>query len=211
MRLNRPSRKGSILVTLLFMTSILALLVAAVATDSFQSMKTVGQSSRDTQAKYAAYAGLEIVLNELRKDEYYIGEDRISDRHGTISGQMQGLDKLKYEVFVWNNIQERNEGGKVEGEASDIEGPDGILVRPDTVYIVSSGSDTIKGEEVLLTSMAGTARRIRPVFDDAAFARTKLMLTGMDALVDAWDSAESGSYVSGDFPGETGGGGGGGG
>ena len=100
MRLNKTSQ-GSILVTLLFMTSILALLVAAVATDSFQSMRTVGQSSRDTQAKYAAYAGLEIVLNELRKDEYYLGDEKISDRHGSVTGNMSGLEKLRYDVLVW--------------------------------------------------------------------------------------------------------------
>ena len=204
----RDTQNGSILVTLLFMTSILALLVAAVATDSFQSMKTIGQSSRDTQAKYAAYAGLEVVLNELRKNEHYYGEDELSTRHGKVSGEMVGLERLKYEALVWNNIQERDEEGDTgEEPPQDMEGPNGVKVRPDTVYIVASGSDSYRGEEVLLTSMAGTARRIRPVFEDAAFARTKLVLTGSDGLVDAWDSQGFDPYVGGSFPGDVGGGG----
>lgn len=200
--------QGSILVTVLFMTSILALLVAAVATDSFQSLKTVSQSGRDTQAKYAAYAGMEVALNELRKEESFHGRDEFTDRHGRITGEMEGLEKLKYDVLVWNNIQTRDENGQVEGTPEELTGPDGIVVKPDTVYIVSSGSDTVRGEEVLLSSMAGTARRVRPVFEDAAFARSKLALTGEDALVDAWDSQGWASYVEGSFPGDPGAGGG---
>lgn len=203
----RDTQNGSILVTLLFMTSILALLVAAVATDSFQSMKTVGQSSRDTQAKYAAYAGLEVVLNELRKNEHYYGDVELSSRHGKVSGEMVGLERLKYEALIWNNIQERDEEGDTAEEPQEMEGPNGVKVSPDTVYIVASGSDSHRGEEVLLTSMAGTARRIRPVFEDAAFARTKLVLTGSDGLVDAWDSQGFDPYVGGTFPGDVGGGG----
>lgn len=204
-RTRRHRPPGSILVTVLFMTSILALLVAAVATDSFQSLKTVSQSGRDTQAKYAAYAGLEVALNELRKDEDYHGKDTLSDRHGRVQGRMVGLEQLSYDVLVWNNIQERDEEGKLEGEPEDMAGPDGVVVKPDTVYIVSSGSDTVRGEEVLLSSMAGTARRIRPVFEDAAFARSKLALIGESSLVDAWDSQGYAPYVAGTFPGETGG------
>lgn len=202
---------GSILVTVLFMTSILALLVAAVATDSFQSLKTVAQSGRDTQAKYAAYAGMEIALNELRKNETFHGTDTISERHGRLEGNMEGLEKLKYDVLIWNNIQDRDEAGQLTEEREEMRGPEGVVVKPDTVYIVSSGSDTIKGEEVLLSSMAGTATRIRPVFEDAAFARSKLALSGENALVDAWDSQGWDPYVTGAFPGETGGSGGGGG
>jgi hypothetical protein len=202
MIVKRQTRLGSILVTVLFMTSILALLVAAVATDSFQSLKSVSQSGRDTQAKYAAYAGLEIALNELRKDEGFVGEE-LADRHGRLVGNLEGLEKLKYDVLIWNNIQDRDETGEVQTELEDMAGPDGVVVRPDTVYIVSSGSDTVRGEEVLLASMGGTARRIRPVFEDAAFARTKLALSGIESMVDAWDSQGWDAYVAGTFPGGT--------
>lgn len=213
MKLIHRSPQGSILVTVLFMVSILALLVAAVANDSFQSMKSVAQSGRDTQAKYAAYAGMELALNALRRDEYYIGKEVISERHGRTVDEMTGLKKLQYEVLMWNNIQERGEDGSTSGgEPSDMAGPEGVIVRPDTVYIVSSGTDTLKGEQVILSSMAGTARRVRPVFEDAAFARTKLAFTGDSSLIDAWDSGGGwNKYAAGDFPGEVGGGGGGGG
>ena len=185
-----PSRRGSIMVTVLFMLSIMALLVAAVANDSLQSMKTVSQSGRDTQAKYAAYAGLELALNELRQDEFYLGEEKLSSRHGRLVGLMVDVDKLRYEVHLWNNVKKRDGAGKLpDGGGDSIPGPDAIVVMPDTVYLVSSGHDVERGEEVLLSSMSGVARRVRPVFDDAAYASTKLALTGEFSEVDAWDSA----------------------
>lgn len=184
------------------MMSILALLVAAVANDSMQSMKSVAQSGRDTQARYAAHAGLELALNELRKNEMFIGEE-IEERHGRLEGTLVGLDQMSYEVLVWNNIQDRSEG-EPDGDAEAIAGPGTILVRPDTVYLVSSGSDIVRGEEVMLSSMAGTARRIRPVFDDAAFARSKMALSGPNTIVDAWDSSTGWSgfepYSGGSMP-----------
>ena len=104
---SKNRKKGSILVTILFMVSVLALLVATVANDSFQTMKTVSQSGRDTQAKYAAYAGLEYALNELRKDEYFYGQ-AVGDqeRHGRIARTLEEGSNISYEVDLWNNIQD---------------------------------------------------------------------------------------------------------
>lgn len=179
--------------------SVLALLVATVVNDSMQSMKTVSQSGRDTQAKYAAYAGMEMVMNELRKEDTFLG-DKISERHGHHAGSLSELSKVEFDVLIWNNMSE----GVSETERDPIEGPDGVQVQSDTVYLVSTGSDTYKGEEVLLSSLAGTARRVRPVFEDAAYARSKLIFEG-SSLVDAWDSQGGWTpYVKGKFPGEGG-------
>ena len=207
MKLPRKNRKGSILVTILLFLSILAILVAAVAKDSGQALHTVAQSSRDTQAKYAAYAGLESAMNKLRIKETYHGETEISKTYGTVLKNLDGLDNFQYEVLIWNNIKDPAS----TDEPKEIDGPDGVKVQPDTVYMVSSGRNIERGEEVILSSMAGTARRVRPTFDDAAYAKSKLAVMGPDSLVDAWDSVADGDYVSGSFPGSTGGGGGGGG
>jgi hypothetical protein len=184
---------GSILVTVLFMISILALLVAAVSNDSMQNMRTISQSGRDTQAKYAAYAGLEFALNRLRNDPMYHGEEDIAERHGRMTDALDGLDGFQYDVLLWNNSKDPEETGGADPE--DLEGPDGLVVRSGTVYMVSSGRHIDRGEEVMLLTMAGTARRVRPVFEDAAYARTKLALSGADARVDAWDST-AGDYVA---------------
>ncbi len=182
--------------TVLFLVSVLALLVATVVNDSLQSMKTVSQSGRDTQAKYAAYAGMEVVMNELRKKDTFVGEE-ISERHGRHLGSLSELNKVTYDVLIWNNMSE----GVSATERDPIDGPNGVEVQSETVYLVSTGSDTYKGEEVLLSSLAGTARRVRPVFEDAAYARSKLIFLG-DSLVDAWDSQGGwASYVPGAFPG----------
>ena len=208
MKIGRRNRSGSILVTVLLMLSVLALLVAVVANDSAQTLKSVSQSGRDTQAKYAAYAGLEFALNKLRQDPQFIGE-KISDRHGRIVESLDGLERFQYQVQIWNNIPE--EGDDID-EMDDLVGPGSVVVTPDTVYLVSSGTNLDRGEEVILSSLGGTARRVRPVFDDAAFARSKLALSGEGSLVDAWDSHGGyDKYVEGSFPGESGGGGGGGG
>lgn len=200
----RASKRGSILVTILLMLSVLALLVATVAKDSGQTLQTVAQSGRDTQAKYAAYAGLEYTMNELRQDDKFIGE-RIADRHGRVKTGLDGLDDFEFDVLIWNNTQSSEDVKDKEPE--DIEGPDGLLVKPDTVYLVSSGRNLQRGEEVLISSVAGTARKVRPVFDDAAYARTKMTIMGEESMIDAWDSIKSGDYVAGKFPGEMGGGG----
>lgn len=206
MKLPRKTRKGSILVTILLFLSILAILVAAVAKDSGQALQTVAQSSRDTQAKYAAYAGLESAMNELRIKETYHGDPGITKNYGELRKNLKGLDNFEYEVLIWNNIKDPAS----TDEPKEIDGPDGIKVQPDTVYLVSSGRNVERGEEVIISSMAGTARRVRPTFDDAAYAKSKLAVMGADSLVDAWDSVADGDYVAGDFPGSTGGGGGGG-
>lgn len=198
-----PNR-GSILVTILFMTSILALLVATIASDSIQSMRTVAQSGRDTQAKYAAYAGLEATLNFLRQEEKYHGDDEFTAKTGVLKKKLDGLEHLEFEVSIWNNFRTRDENGSLrEEDNSLLEGPDDIMVSPDTVYMVSAGMDTERGETVVLSSMAGTARRVRPVFEDAAFARSKLALSGSESLVDAWDShGGQNPYIPDTFPGE---------
>lgn len=212
-------RSGSILVTLLFLISVLALLVATVASDSLQTLKTVSQSGRDTQAKYAAFAGMEMVMNELRKQDRYIGDPIDGPNHGHTTGSLGELDKVAYDVLIWNNMTDGSSGGgSSSSESGDpIEAQGGVQVQPDTVYMISTGTDTVQGEEVVLSSLAGTARRVRPVFEDAAYARSKMIVTGAEALVDAWDSGGGWTkYVAGDFPaagstGTAGGGGGGGG
>lgn len=190
------------MVTILLMLSVLALLVATVVKDSGQTLQTVAQSGRDTQAKYAAYAGLEYAMNKLRLDEKYVGKE-ISERHGRVKDNLEGLDDFEFDVLIWNNTQSLEDAG--EEEPTDIEGPDGLAIKPDTVYLVSSGRNLERGEEVLISSVAGTARKVRPVFDDAAYARTKMTIMGQDSMVDAWDSVKSGDYVAGKFPGELGG------
>ena len=203
MKIGAKNQRGSILVTVLLMLSVLALLVAVVANDSAQTLKSVSQSGRDTQAKYAAYAGLEFALNKLRQDPQFIGE-KIRDRHGKMVETLDGLERFQYQVQIWNNIPE--EGDDID-EMDDLVGPGSVVVTPDTVYLVSSGTNLDRGEEVILSSLGGTARRVRPVFDDAAFARSKLALSGEGSLVDAWDSHGGWEkYVAGSFPGETGGG-----
>lgn len=192
------------MVTLLFLVCVLALLVATVANDSMQTLRSVSQSGRDTQAKYAAYAGMELVMNELRMDPRYIGEAIDAPNHGKKFGSLSELDKVTYEVLMWNNMPP--EGSTGSATAAPIPGPGDIMVQPGTVYMVSTGTDTIKNQEVVITTMAGTARRVKPVFEDAAYARTKMILRG-DVLVDAWDSGGgSTQYIAGDFPGTGGGG-----
>lgn len=182
------------------MVSVLALLVATVANDSLHTLKTVAQSGRDTQAKYAAYAGMEIVMNELRKDPRFIGVAIDKPNHGKHVDSLGELKRVSYDVLIWNNMK----GKDADSTPSEpIETPDGVKVQPDTVYMVSTGVDTSTGEEVVLTSMAGTARRVRPVFEDAAYARSKMLLQG-NVLVDAWDSGGGWTkYVAGKFPGES--------
>lgn len=198
------------MITVLLMLSILAMLIAVVANDSSQTLRSVSQSGRDTQAKYAAYAGLEIALNHLRQDSQFVGTE-IRARHGRFRGTLDGLEKFQYDVYIWNNIPE-DDFSRTLDDIPDLVGPDDVVVRPDTVYMVSSGTNLERGEEVILSSVAGTARRVRPVFDDAAFARSKLSLRGDGGLVDAWNShGGSNKYVTGSFPGSTGGGSGGGG
>lgn len=183
---------------MLFLVSVLALLVATVTSDSLQTMKTVSQSGRDAQAKYAAYAGMEIVMNELRKEDRFIGAPIKSPNHGRKEGALGELERVKYDVMIWNNMRDKD-AASAPDEA--IETEDGVMVQPDTVYMVSTGSDTGSGEQVVLTSMAGTARRVRPVFEDAAYARSKMILRG-NVLVDAWDSGGGWTqYIKGEFPG----------
>ena len=198
---HKKPKRGSILVTLLFLVCVLALLVATVANDSLQTLKSVAQSGRDTQAKYAAYAGMELVMNQLRLEERFIGDPIDMPNHGKKHGDLDELNKVTYDVLIWNNMRDSEAG---TGPPEDpIVTPDGVTVRPDTVYMVSTGTDTARGEEVVLTTMAGTARRVRPVFEDAAYARSKMMLLG-DSLVDAWDSGGGWNpYIGGDFPGDT--------
>ncbi len=196
---------------MLFIISVLALLVATVASDSMQTLKSTSQSGRDSQAKYAAYAGLELVMNNLRIDEQYAGEKNISKRHGQKDGQLSELSQVRYQVLIWNNMQEGSTGDGSDSSMDDsLDASGGVKVRRDTVYMISTGKDTVRGEEVLLASMAGTARRIRPVFEDAAYARNKIAMEG-NVLVDAWDSQGGWvKYVAGEFPSSSGGSSGGG-
>lgn len=190
------------MVTLLLMVSVLALLVATVANDSMQTLKTASQSGRDSQAKYAAYAGMETVMNGLRKNDRYHGEETFSKDHGRKEGRLGQLSQVSYEVLIWNNMEDSSSSskGSRSGRTEAIDGPDGVKVQPDTVYMVSTGRDHIKGQDVVLTSMAGTARRVRPVFEDAAFGRSKIVVEG-NTMVDAWDSQGGWvDYVAGEFP-----------
>ena len=207
------TKRGSILVTLLFLMCVLALLVATVANDSLQTLKTVSQSGRDTQAKYAAYAGMEMVMNELRKQDRYLGEEVLADDHGRLARSLTELSKVSYDVLIWNNMRDGTTQGAAAPEREAIDGPRGVVVQPDTVYMEATGKDNVRGEEVVLMSLAGTARRVRPVFEDAAYARTKMIMLG-DTLVDAWDSTAGwggglNEYRPGDFPGQGGASGGG--
>jgi hypothetical protein len=191
--------RGSILVTLLFLVCVLALLVATVANDSMQTLRSVSQSGRDTQAKYAAYAGMELVMNALRQDPRFIGDEITRPNHGKKVGKLDELNKVNYEVLIWNNMPAKDDAPG-SGPKDPIPGPNGVMVQPGTVYMVSTGTDTVRNEEVVLTTMAGTARRVKPVFEDAAYARTKMILKG-DVLVDAWDSNGGWTeYVQGEFP-----------
>lgn len=181
------------------MVSVLALLVAAITSNSMQTLRTVTQSGQDTQAKYAAHAGLQTVMNELRQNDRYVGTEDVKENSGSVSGFLPGLTKLKFEVDIWNNMYDSSKAAS-EGDREPIKADDGVIVAPDTVYLISKGSDTASGQEVLLSSYSGTARRIRPVFADAAYARSKMLLDGA-AYVDAWDSSEGdGKYVIGKFP-----------
>lgn len=193
------------MVTLLMMVTVLALLVATVASDSLQTLMTANQSGRDSQAKYAAYAGMEMVMNDLRKNEKYHGEETIDTRHGRTVGELGVLSDISYDVLVWNNMQDNSSSGSSSSEGSTttadiLDGPGEIKVQPDTVYMVATGRDSVKGQDVVLSRMAGTARRIRPVFEDAAYGRSKIIVEG-DTLIDAWDSQGGWTdYVPGKFP-----------
>ena len=193
----RSKSRGSILVVILLVLSVLAILVAVVAQDGLGTLQGVGKASRQKQAKYAATAGLQKVMNEIGKaeriDVVYRGESVVNADTGLHVGHLPNMTHLRYEVQITNNMEADLETG------SPLRTPDGRDVPPGTVYLHARGFNEENGADVQIAGMIGLARKTRPNFDDAAYARNYMRL--QNTIVDAWNSVEDGSYDDGSWDG----------
>ncbi|MCA9791739.1 MAG: hypothetical protein KC910_08085 [Candidatus Eremiobacteraeota bacterium] len=177
---------------------MLAMMVAVVGMQSNNNLHQQSSASQRKQVVYAAYAGLESAMNELRKDDTFSGDVPGSGRH---AGALYGDPDLVYEVEVTNNLYGAPGTNKTAS--------DGSTVYPGTVYLQSSGIAYESGTMVTQGGAVGTARKVRPVFEDGAYARSLLSVANTE--IDAWDSAADGDYDNGHGGGGGGGGSGGGG
>ena len=163
------------------MVIVLVVLVAGMTLVAGQS---VIKSSRDSlraglssRARYAARAGLEVVMNELGHDETYTGNQ--GNRH---VGTIPGSPTLSYDVTITNNVS----------GTQPIAGPNNIQVDPGTVHLQSRGEEQISQTKTAVIGMIGIAFKTQPNFNHGAYASEFLSVE--DTEIDAWESANSGWY-----------------
>lgn len=194
--------RGSILLIVILMLALMAIMLAVVGHESIINLREVGKSSRDQQAKYAAYAGLQDTMNKLAADDGYVGESHPSPYTGSHKGVHKGTlptdSRLSYVVGITNNmvVSTGTPGSGPTATPTTIYAPDNTAVVPDTVYLQATGKNLEDGVTKAVAGMVGLARRVRPVFDDAAYAESRMWLQG-SSTVDAWNSASGGSYNPG--------------
>ncbi len=163
------------------MVIVLVVLVAGMTLVAGQS---VIKSSRDSlraglssRARYAARAGLEVVMNELGHDENYAGNQ--GNRH---VGTIPGSPTLSYDVTITNNVS----------GTQAITGPNNIQVEPGTVHLQSRGEEQISQTKTAVIGMIGIAFRTQPNFNHGAYASEFLSVE--DTEIDGWESANHGWY-----------------
>ena len=200
---NERNAQGSIMITVLLVISVMAMMVGVVGLDSLLNLRNVGSNSREKQAKYAAYAGLQSTMNELGKAErnyaetdprhFYNGDGTtIGPNTGIHEGTLANRPELSFRVEITNNMMGTDPNSPLIAATTSQQ------VFPGTVYMLAHGLNNENGTTVTLGSMVGLARKVRPYFDDGAYARHNLWMSGV--YVDAWDpydSNDGGDYDSG--------------
>lgn len=165
------------------MVIVLVVLVAGMTLVAGQS---VIKSSRDSlraglssRARYAARAGLEVVMNELGHDETYTGNQNNGNVH---VGTIPGSPTLSFDVTITNNVS----------GTQPITGPNNIQVDPGTVHLQSRGEEQISQTKTAVIGMIGIAFKTQPNFNHGAYASEFLSVE--DTEIDGWESANSGWY-----------------
>lgn len=159
-------------------------LVMLVSMMTFIAGKGVIKNSRDSlragmssRARYAARAGLEVVMNELGHDDTYTGNN--GNLH---TGNIPGSPDLRYEVTITNNVSGQN----------PVNGPNGIQVAAGTVHLQSKGEEVQSGTTTSIIGMVGIAFKTQPNFNHGAYAKSYLSMENSE--IDAWESANVGPY-----------------
>lgn len=156
-------RRGLILFTVLVVAALMALMTLTVALHSMGSLRRDSHFQGRLQADFAAQAGLQSALSQLRT----------STLTGDLPPTRLAGGNSRYSVSVVNN----------SAGSSAMTAPDGTSVPPGAVYLLSLG----EGEGKTLQRISALALRPGNTAVDALAADSEILVRG-NALVDAWDS-----------------------
>jgi hypothetical protein len=172
-------RQGTLLVTILWVTTIIMLMMATVGRGVVKYLDDGRREAESARARYAAYAATQRVLAELRVDPTWPG----SKWPETVTGTLPQDPTLSYSCAVYNNTW---------GTSPRVVPGTGVTLPSGLVYMKTSGSDLRVSATVRsVAGVAGTAVQQTASFDYAALADSTADL--ITSEVNAFDR-NKGSY-----------------
>lgn len=152
------AKRAFALATVILVLSLLVGMAGVVFRDVSVGLQHGAERTLRTQARYAAYAGLQRSLSALYQDpSWSAGYDR---------EDLPGTPEVEYSVTVLNNV----------GNLNSIFAPDGTEIPPNGVFLRAKGH--VRGEDIISNAgLASLAVRKKPIFNFAAVGSTCWMPT----------------------------------
>ena len=163
-RHSAKSRSGSILVIVMLITVLLFSLTLVVGQDALQNMGSTSGTMDRKQARYAAFAGLQLALAQLNNttDEHWASAAPV-----VMPGIIPGNPRLTFEVEIRNNIY---------GDIAASIVPKGA-VKLDSRALFGDSGVTRK-----VSGLSGTAIQYNPSFDQAVLSSTVSLVNGSQSI-----------------------------
>ncbi len=178
----RRHRKGTLLVTILWITTLIMLMMATVGRGVLKNLDDGRRESENSRARYAAYAATQRILAELRVDPTWPGPAWPETRTFT----MPQDPSLSYTCEVYNNTAGTT-ARPIPGT-----GVPGVVLPTGLVYMKTSGTDLRVAATVRnYAAVAGTAVQQTTSFDYAAVSDKSATLVTSE--VNAFDR-QKGKY-----------------
>lgn len=162
----KKQKRGSVLATVLMVSMLLAIITAVVANNTLANYKATNWSSDAGNSRYVAYAGIQHALVMLYDNPDY------NTGNTPLRGQIPGYPNLTYEVSVKNQRvrQTWQDGGGLRFNTSEIPENSAKL---ESIVVLSDGR-----ADRSLAGMVGTAIWQPTAFENAAYARSSVYLSG---------------------------------
>jgi hypothetical protein len=145
--------------TILLLATLFMTLAAAIGSEVLTAQRNTRTRLSNSKARYAAYAGLQHAMLELKE------EPTFSDN--LVAYLIPGSETVSYTVQITNNCNNN----------SEVQAHDGTMVPPNSVYCTAMGVDDGQ-TEVALHAMSGLLATRNPQVNYAAFTETGTELTG---------------------------------
>ncbi len=163
---------GGVLIVIVMVIGILFTLMAVVSKDAVYNLRAIREISERKQARYAAYAGLQVALHNLNKDESWNDDIPWTS--------LPENDDVRYRVDVENRMTAPPNSSPYVYK--------GVEVPPGTVYLEVQGWARGASASKLVAGMVGLATKVPPVFNNAVYTSSRVSMSS--SATDSWDSSK---------------------